>query len=283
MPEFDRFYLGILASVVTSCFINIRVMLARPKLFSTRAGVAHFLSNIFALAAGLNLTLNESLQNDACTLELGFGCAFVHASKLLNHLILFWRCNAVTNHHPFVRYGFYILVAFKMAAVSSHCALMQPFYDAISKLCLDKLEPISTTLTFALDMSVDLSLTTLFMVKIYDQVRENGRYTYGPAVRMRRLFREYIYETVPMLVISMCLNGIIISNVLKDYTLILIYTDLILQLRLTNDLIVLNRLADDSSSSINGSSFHKEQSSLPKSNFHSNLSVEDFIRASTSL
>ncbi|KAL1921105.1 uncharacterized protein VTP21DRAFT_11740 [Calcarisporiella thermophila] len=261
MAAFDRFYIGILASVITSCLVNIRIFIARYRLFYTKAGIAHFLSNIFAMVAAMNLAVNESIHNDSCTLELGFGCALVHASKLLNHLILFWRCHVVTNQHPFTKYAFYMLVLCKMGAVSTHCAIMQPFYDSVARLCLDKLEPISTLLTFVLDMVADFSLTTLFMVKIYDQICQSNRYTCGPASKMQRLFHEYVFEAVPMLCLSMCLNGIIISNILAEYTLIVIYSDLIVQLRLTNDLLVLNRLADISSSNGQTSNYSQDHSS----------------------
>ncbi|KAL1915996.1 uncharacterized protein VTP21DRAFT_6000 [Calcarisporiella thermophila] len=275
MAAFDRFYIGILASVVTICLMNIRILLARPRLFLTKAGVAHFLSNLFAMCAGLDLTINESLLNSMCTLELGFGCGLVHVSKLLNHLILFWRCSVVTHQHPILSYSFYGLVICKITAVAAHCSLMKPFYDSVARLCLDKLEPISTLSTFTLDMVIDFSLTLLFMIKIYDQIRKSNRYTCAPAAKMQRLFREYVFEAIPMLSLSICLNAIIVSDALAEYTLIIIYTDLILQLRLTNDLLVLNRLTDNSVSSPQTSNASQEQRSTRKFDPPEHLSLEE--------
>ncbi|ORY07842.1 hypothetical protein K493DRAFT_310053 [Basidiobolus meristosporus CBS 931.73] len=60
---------------------------------------------------------------------------------------------------------------------------------------------------------------------------------------MHHLFKEYLYQVIPTLLVSFTLNAIIVSNFLNDYTLIVVYTDLIIQLRLSNDLLVLNRMA----------------------------------------
>ncbi|KAL1914464.1 uncharacterized protein VTP21DRAFT_8847 [Calcarisporiella thermophila] len=245
MVSYDRLYVGILASVVAACFVNLRIFIARPKLIRTRAGVAHLLSNIFAVIASLNIWINESILSSECILEHGLGCGMVHSAKLLNYLILFWRCNIVTNHHPLVRYGFYFLVALKIAAVSSHCAMMQPIYNSTIHVCLDRFEPISTLSTFVLDIITDFSLTALFMLKIYIHLRKHDRHISSSTQKIRRLFREYIYEAVPVLCLSIALNGLVVSNVFVEYTVILIYADLILQLRLTSDLLVLNRLTDE--------------------------------------
>ncbi|KAK9718314.1 hypothetical protein K7432_005576 [Basidiobolus ranarum] len=272
MPLYlDRFYVAILASVATSCLINVRILLARRALLRTKAGVAHLFSNLFAIIAGLVLSINETTGLNiatphTCQLQLSFGCAFVHSAKLLNHIILFWRCEVITHQNLAIRIGFALLLLCKAVAVSSHCALMRPFYDIAARLCLDTFEPISTTATFVLDMTSDATLTGLFMIKIFqhisllrkmeptqsNQAIEESSQPYVPdqGLSMHQLFREYLYQAVPTLLFSFTLNAIIVSNVLQDYTLIVVYSDLIIQLRLANDLLVLNRL------SVGATNFH---------------------------
>ncbi|KAK9709522.1 hypothetical protein K7432_008977 [Basidiobolus ranarum] len=137
---------------------------------------------------------------------------------------------------------------------------MRPFYDVLAHLCLDTFEPISTTATFGLDMATDATLTGLFMIKIFQhvsQIRKIQRplpanhsieassqsYISEQDISMHHLFKEYLYQAVPTLIFSFTLNAIIVSNIFQDYTLIVVYTDLIIQLRLANDLLVLNRLS----------------------------------------
>ncbi|ORY04914.1 hypothetical protein K493DRAFT_296742 [Basidiobolus meristosporus CBS 931.73] len=265
MPLYlDRFYVAILASVATSCMINVRILVARRALLRTKAGIAHLFSNLFAITAGLILSINETTglniaTPNTCMLQLSFGCAFVHLAKLLNHIILFWRCEVITHQHIGVRLGFSLLLLCKCMAVGSHCGLMRPFYNEIARLCLDTFEPVSTTATFVLDMTTDATLTGLFMIKIFqhtsqlrklerpqsNQQVDTSSQAYPPeqSISMNQLFKEYLYQAVPTLLFSFSLNAIIVSNVLLDYTLIVVYTDLIVQLRLANDLLVLNRLS----------------------------------------
>ncbi|KAK9760870.1 hypothetical protein K7432_014682 [Basidiobolus ranarum] len=247
MIAYDRLYAGVLMASVTSALINLRIVFANISIIRTKAGILHTLSNL--LIVGATITNITDVILDAfrgnCQTRLWTTCAAIQLAKVLNHVILFWRCEAVTMHHKMVRYLFAVVITVRLITTNTHCGLLSAGNEVGLEgrtMCISILEPISTQITIAVDVLTDIVLTCLFMVKIFEHskaVRRHVQHEYW----LHSLFKEFLYEAVPMLIISFVLNVCIFSGVLGRNTEILIHIDLILQLRLANDLLVLNRLS----------------------------------------
>ncbi|KAK9762829.1 hypothetical protein K7432_011044 [Basidiobolus ranarum] len=248
MIAFDRLYSGVLVASVTAALINLRIIFANTGIIRTRAGLLHTLSNLLIVGATVtNITdvILNSFYGD-CQTRLRTTCAAIQLAKVLNHVILFWRCEAVTMHRKIIRYFFAVVMVIRLITTNTHCGLLKADTTGSQgdqEICISVLEPISTQITIAVDVLTDIVLTCLFMVKIFEHSKAVRRHV-QQGYWLHSLFKEFLYEAVPMLIISFIINVCIFFGALGRNTEILIHVDLILQLRLANDLLILNRLSN---------------------------------------
>ncbi|ORX77921.1 hypothetical protein K493DRAFT_321308 [Basidiobolus meristosporus CBS 931.73] len=259
MISYDRLYSGVLVASLTSALINLRVVLTNIRIVCTRAGFLHVLSNLLVIGATLTNIVDVVLNSfyGDCQTRLRTTCAAIQLAKVLNQVILFWRCEAVTLHRKSIRYLFAVVIVIRLISTNTHCALLSnDVSEGNQAVCISVLEPISTQITIAFDVVTDIVLTGLFMVKVFEHARAMRRHAHNNQL-LHSLFKEFLYEAVPMLTISFIINVCVFIGVLGRNTEILIHIDVILQLRLANDLLVLNRMAKLREQSFGASGTHR--------------------------
>lgn len=82
----DRLYVCTLTLFVTSCALNLRIALERPRLLRQLPGALHAAACVVSGVGGLVMAANEVFAWERCK-QLHFGCASAHVGKILGHVI----------------------------------------------------------------------------------------------------------------------------------------------------------------------------------------------------
>lgn len=141
------------------------------------------------------------------------------------------RLDSVNRFSTGTRVGFGALMLAKAGAASCHCVFFQPTLIPGERLCLPKLELISTDFTYGMEIAIDVVLcvfplldcwgmtdeessTVLFVAKLYrhvGQFRDGVQNAAESAVKP--IYRQFLYEVVPFMLVSIVMNSFILSGV----------------------------------------------------------------------